>query len=62
MPKALQSLREEYLTSVGPLCKDNSPTHVADAINEAYKSHLKANHQFGKGIAHELNIIETITD
>ena len=62
MSEALHSLREEYLTSIGPQCKDNSPAHITDAVNEAYKSQLKSNHQFGKGIAHELNIIETITD
>ena len=38
MHKALQYLREEYLTSVGPVCKDNSHAHIADAVNEAYKS------------------------
>ena len=38
MPDALRYLREEYLTSVGPICKDNSPAHIADAVNEAYKS------------------------
>ena len=62
MPEAFQSLREEYLTSVGPMYKDNSPTHIVDAVNEAYKSQLKANHQIGKGIAHELTSLETITD
>ena len=46
MPEALQSLREEYLISVGPLCKDNSPAHKADVVNEAYKSQLNNNHQF----------------
>ena len=38
MPEALQSIREDYLTSVGPICKDNSPADIADAVNEAYKS------------------------
>ena len=34
------------------MCKDNSLAHITDAVNEGYKSQLKANHQFGKGIAH----------
>ena len=50
IPEALQYLREEYLTSVGPICKENSPAHVDEAVNEAYKSQLKANHQFEKGL------------
>ena len=62
MPEAFQSLREEYPTSIGPLCKDNSPAHIVDAVNESYKSQLKVNHQFKKGNANELQIIDTIND
>ena len=62
MPEALQSLREEYMTSIGPICKENSPTVIVDAVNEAYKSQIKANHQMGKGIAKELNTTESIID
>ena len=62
MPKALQSLRDEYLTYVGPICKDSSPLVIADVVNEAYKSQIKANHQMGKGISKELNSIESNTD
>ena len=62
MPEALQYLREEYLTSVGPVCKDNSHAHIVDAVNEAYKSQLKAQHHICKWIAHELSSIEMITN
>ena len=46
---------------IGPIFKDNSPGHIADAVNEAYKSQLKAHHHLGKGLAHELSSIERIT-
>ena len=61
MPEALQPLREEYLTSVGPIGKDNPPTVIADTVNKAYKLQIKENHQMVKGIAKELNSIESIT-
>ena len=61
MLEALQNLREEYLTYVGPLCKDNSPAEIADAVNEAYKSQIKANLQLGKDIEHELHSIASNT-
>ena len=41
IPEALQTLREEYLTSVGPLCKDTLTTEIADVVNEAYSHRLK---------------------
>ena len=62
IPEFLQYLMEDFLTFVGPLCKDNSHAHIADVVNEAYKSQLKVNHQLGKGIAKELHTVETITD
>ena len=62
IPEALQYLRGEYLTYVRSICRDNSPYHIVDAFNEAYKSQLKARHHFGKGIAHELSSIEEITE
>ena len=62
IPEALQSLREEYLTSIGPLCKDNSPVEIVDAVNEAYKSQIKANHQLGKRIEHKLYSIASNTN
>ena len=62
MPDVLQSLREDYLTFVGPICKDKSPAVIADAVNEAYKSHLKENHQLDKGIATELQSLQSMTD
>ena len=62
MPNALKYLRQEYMTSVGPLCKDNSLAHIVDVVNEAYKSQLKANHHLGKGISSELSSMEIIMD
>ena len=35
MPDVLQSLREDYLTSVGPICKDKSPAIIVNTVNEA---------------------------
>ena len=54
MKDTLQFLREEYLTSVGPICKDNSPAHIDDVVNEEYKLQLKAPHYIGKRIKIEL--------
>ena len=62
MPDALRYLKEEYLTSVGPICKENSLAQIADAVNEAYKSQLKFHHHIGKGIVTDLSSIEMITD
>ena len=59
---ALQYLREENLTFVGPLCKNNSPAHITDAVNRAYKSQLKANHHLGKGISFKISSLEMIMD
>ena len=37
MKDDLRFWRQEFMTSIGPIRKVNSPNYIVDAVNEAYK-------------------------
>lgn len=62
---ALSHTRQEYLTSLGSIAQNLSPTQIYETVNEVYKPQLKSLHQIGKGIqitldSHERNIKTTM--
>ncbi|KAK1389973.1 hypothetical protein POM88_018151 [Heracleum sosnowskyi] len=62
LKEALAFLREDYLTALGSNAKSLSPAEIYDAVNEVYKSQLKAMHFLEKGLQSEISTIKEETE
>ncbi|KAK1356458.1 hypothetical protein POM88_049714 [Heracleum sosnowskyi] len=61
LKEALAFIREDYLTALGSNAKGLSPAEIYDAVNDVYKSQLKAMHFLGKGLQSEISTIQEET-
>ncbi|KAK1394320.1 hypothetical protein POM88_013376 [Heracleum sosnowskyi] len=61
LKETLSFLREDYLTALGSNAKGLSPAEIYDAVNDVYRSQLKAMHFLGKGLQSEISTIQEET-